>query len=50
MTVVALAVGAGAELDEAVDISNIAAGYVVSRVGTTVCTRDILSERLLTDI
>ncbi|MFZ2253468.1 MAG: bifunctional ADP-heptose synthase [Minisyncoccia bacterium] len=50
MTVVALAVGAGAKLEEAVDISNIAAGYVVSRVGTTVCSRDILNERLLADI
>lgn len=37
LSAIAVAVGAGANLSEAAHLSNHAAGYVVSRLGTTVC-------------
>lgn len=44
LAVIATAVAAGAGLKEAVHLSNIAAGHVVSRLGTTVCTHDTLRQ------
>ncbi len=46
LAVIATAVAGGASLDEAVDLSNVAAGHVISRLGTTVCTRQVLEEGL----
>ncbi len=44
LAVIATAVAAGAQLEDAVDLSNIAAGHVISHLGTTVCNRHILEE------
>lgn len=44
LSVMGTALASGAKLHEAVHLSNIAAGHVVSRLGTTVCDRDTLIE------
>lgn len=44
LATIATAIGAGATLDEAVDLSNHAAGHVVSLLGTTVCTHERLRQ------
>jgi bifunctional ADP-heptose synthase (sugar kinase/adenylyltransferase) len=41
-----VAIAVGATLEQAMDLSNCAAGHVVSRLGTTVCTPAILKEKL----
>ena len=46
LSVIATAVAAGATLDDAVDLSNHAAGYVVSRLGTITCDQETLHERI----
>ncbi len=42
LSVIALAVAAGADLGSAVDLSNHAAGHVVSKLGTVVCDQETL--------
>lgn len=44
MATLATAVAAGATLEEAVHLSNYAAGYVVSRLGTTTCSAEKLKD------
>ncbi len=46
LAVIAIATATGANLETAVDLSNHAAGYVVSRLGTTVCDVDTLTQIL----
>lgn len=46
LATIATAVAGGANLEEAVDLSNVAAGHVISHLGTTVCSRSILEEGL----
>ena len=41
-----VAIAVGATLEEAIHLSNCAAGHVVSRIGTTVCTPEILREKI----
>lgn len=47
MAALATAVAAGAQLEEAVDISNYAAGNVVSKLGTMICTKEELKEMIM---
>jgi rfaE bifunctional protein kinase chain/domain len=44
LSVMGTALASGAKLYEAVHLSNMAAGHVVSRLGTTVCDRETLKE------
>lgn len=44
LATIATAIGAGATLEEAVDLSNHTAGHVVSLLGTTVCTHERLRQ------
>ncbi len=46
LAVIATAVASGADLESAMDLSNNAAGYVVSRLGTSVCSSEVLIERI----
>ena len=48
LSALAVAVGAGADLDDAVRIANKAAGYVVGRLGTAVCELDTLKSLINT--
>jgi D-beta-D-heptose 7-phosphate kinase/D-beta-D-heptose 1-phosphate adenosyltransferase len=50
LSVIATAVAAGASLDHAVTLSNIAAGHVVSRLGTTVCDAATLREKIMSTV
>ena len=47
---IATTIAAGGTLEEAVDFSNIAAGYVISHFGTGVCSNSILKELIENDI
>lgn len=47
LSVIAVAIATGANLEEAIDLSNHAAGYVVSRLGTIVCDQNTLRECVL---
>lgn len=46
LSVIATAVAVGADLESAVDLSNHAAGYVVSKLGTAACNQRILRDTL----
>ncbi len=46
LATITMAIAAGATLEQAMHLSNCAAGYVVGCLGTTVCTPEILKERL----
>ncbi len=46
LSVVATAVAVGADLESAVDLSNHAAGYVVSKLGTVACNQEVLRAAL----
>lgn len=46
LSVIAVVIATGGSLEEAVNLSNIAAGHVVSRLGTTICDQETLKQIL----